>query len=260
MTSKRCHSGVMDLTPHVETLRHELAVAADAGGEDARALAERLTAPLESAARLVLLDALSAAAAEITRDLAPGSVDLRLRGREPSFVVTPPPAEHPFEEPGPPAPDVPPPPAPEGEEGATARISFRLPEHLKGQVEEAAAQAGLPRDLAPGSVALRLRGREPSFVVTPPPAEHPFEEPGPPAPDVPPPPAPEGEEGATARISFRLPEHLKGQVEEAAAQAGLSVNAWLVRAAAAALESGDAGYRASRRAPRAGQRYTGWVR
>src|SRR5262245_33616312 len=91
----------MDLTPYVSNLRQELAVAADAGGDDARALAERLTAPLESAVRLVLLDALSAAAAEITRDLAPGSVDLRLRGREPSFVVTPPPAEQPFDEPRP---------------------------------------------------------------------------------------------------------------------------------------------------------------
>ena len=99
----------MDLTPYVSNLRRELAVAAEAGGDDARALAERLTAPLESAVRLVLLDALSAAADEITRDLAPGSVDLRLRGREPSFVVTPPPAEHPFDEPGPPAADVPPP-------------------------------------------------------------------------------------------------------------------------------------------------------
>jgi len=40
----------MDLTPYVDTLRRELAVAADAGGEDARALAERLSAPLDSAA------------------------------------------------------------------------------------------------------------------------------------------------------------------------------------------------------------------
>src|SRR5512133_3893285 len=64
----------MDLTQYVENLRRELAVAADAGGEDARALAERLTAPLESAIRLMLLDALSAAADEITRELAPGSV------------------------------------------------------------------------------------------------------------------------------------------------------------------------------------------
>jgi hypothetical protein len=170
----------MDLTPYVDTLRRELAVAADAGGEDARALAERLTAPLDSAARLVLLEALSAAAAEITRDLAPGSVDLRLRGREPSFVVTSPVADQPFDEPGPPASDV---------------------------------SAAVP---------------------------------------------PEGED-PTARISFRLTEHLKSRVEEAAGQAGLSVNAWLVRAAAAALESGEPGGRAARRAPWGGQRYTGWV-
>jgi hypothetical protein len=57
-------------------------------GEDARALAERLTAPLEAATRLVLLNALSAAA-EITRELAPASVEVRLRGLDPNFVVTP---------------------------------------------------------------------------------------------------------------------------------------------------------------------------
>ena len=82
----------MDLTPYVNAVTEELAVAAEAGGPEARALAERLATPRESAIRLTLLDALSAAAAEITRDLAPGSVDLRLRGREPSFVVTSPPA------------------------------------------------------------------------------------------------------------------------------------------------------------------------
>ena len=86
-------------------------------------------------------------------------------------------------------------------------------------------------------------------------------EPSPPAADVPPPATPEGEEGAAARISFRLTEHLKGRIEEAAAQAGLSVNAWLVRAASAALESGDRDRRPSdRHAPLGGQRYTGWVR
>ena len=92
----------MDLTPYVENLRNELAVAAEAGGDDARALAERLTAPLESAVRLTLLDALSAAADEITRDLAPGSVEVRLRGGEPEFVVAPAPADEPDE----PAPDA----------------------------------------------------------------------------------------------------------------------------------------------------------
>src|SRR5919106_155020 len=95
MTSEWCHNDAMDLTPYVEKVRHELVLAADAGGEDARQLAERLTAPLESAIRLTLLDALSAAADEITRELAPGSAELRLRAGEAEFVVTPAPAEEP---------------------------------------------------------------------------------------------------------------------------------------------------------------------
>src|SRR2546421_1749387 len=126
----------MDLTPYVENLRRELAVAADAGGEDARALAERLTAPLESAIRLMLLDALSAAADEITRELAPGSVELRLRGGEPDFVVMPAPVDEPDE----PARGAQP---PEGDEGATARINLRLPEQLKAGVEHAASRERL---------------------------------------------------------------------------------------------------------------------
>src|SRR5690348_10713715 len=109
------HSGAMDLTSYVDNLRRDLATAAEAGGEEARVLAERLTAPLESAIRLALLDALSAAAAEITRDLAPGSVDLRLRGREPSFVVTAPWDEEPVAPVAPPM--APPPPVPADEEG-----------------------------------------------------------------------------------------------------------------------------------------------
>src|SRR6185295_3057621 len=85
----------MDLSLYAENLRRDLAAAADAGGDEARALAERLTAPLESSIRLTLLDALSAAADEITRELAPGSVELRLRSGEPEFVVTPAPADEP---------------------------------------------------------------------------------------------------------------------------------------------------------------------
>src|ERR687892_2564278 len=124
----------MDLTTYVENLRHELAVAAEAGGDDARALAERLTAPLEPAVRLMLLEALSTAADEITRDLAPGSVELRLRGGEPEFAVTPAPAD---DEPADAAPEAPPLP-PEGDEGETARINLRLPGQLKAGVERAA--------------------------------------------------------------------------------------------------------------------------
>src|SRR4029078_11959968 len=71
----------MDLSPYIESLRRALAVAADAGGDDARALAERLTAPLEASVRLALLDALSAAPDEITRERAPRAAELRLRAR-----------------------------------------------------------------------------------------------------------------------------------------------------------------------------------
>jgi hypothetical protein len=126
----------MDLTRYVDGLHRDLAVAAATGGEDARALAERLTAPLEPAIRLMLLDALSTAAGEITRELAPGSVELRLRSGEPEFAVTTAPAE----EPAPPAADAAPPAAPaDGDDGAVARINLRLPEQLKAGVEQAAA-------------------------------------------------------------------------------------------------------------------------
>ncbi|MDW6061786.1 toxin-antitoxin system HicB family antitoxin [Streptomyces sp. FXJ1.4098] len=134
----------MDLTPYVDNLRRELAVAAEAGGDDARELAERLTAPLESATRLTMLNVLSAAMDEITRELAPGSVDLRLRGLDPDFVVTPPPTDSgtPAQPAAPLEPLRPPAPA-EGDEGGTARVNLRLPAHLKARAEEAATREGL---------------------------------------------------------------------------------------------------------------------
>ncbi|MFM9373342.1 toxin-antitoxin system HicB family antitoxin [Streptomyces sp. Da 82-17] len=156
----------MNLTPYVETLRRELAVAAESGGSGARELAERLSAPLESAARLALLEALSAATAEITRELAPGSVDVRLRGLDPEFVVAPAyerRAAAPVGEPAPephPAPDVP----ADGDEGATARINLRLPAHLKARVEEAAGREGLSVNawlVRAVSAAVGADGRQP---------------------------------------------------------------------------------------------------
>ena len=93
MTPRWCHSGDMELGQYVSDLQRQLVDAAANGAEDTRAVAERLAAGLDAATRLVLLDALSAAAGEITRDLAPGSVDMRLRGREVEFVVTQPSTE-----------------------------------------------------------------------------------------------------------------------------------------------------------------------
>ncbi|WP_116999435.1 hypothetical protein, partial [Desertimonas flava] len=122
----------MDLTPFVDSLRHDLLVAAEVAGPDAKVAAERLVAALDASARLALMDAL-AAADEITAEMAPGSVDLRLRGREPQFVVT---APAPPEPPLPPPP--PEPPSVDGDDGITARISLRLPDSLKSKIEEAA--------------------------------------------------------------------------------------------------------------------------
>ncbi|PWR05529.1 hypothetical protein DKT68_26430 [Micromonospora acroterricola] len=174
----------MDLRPHVENLRNEFAVAAEGVDPDGRAVAERLFTQLEAATRLMLLDALSDAADEITRELAPGSVHVRLRGREPDFVVTPasPPTDGGGEDAGPPA---------------------------------------LPAPV----------------------------------------PATGGDEGGTSRINLRLPDQLKASVEEAASRAGLSVNAWLVRAVAGAVGAGEADRRPARRMePRSGQHFTGWAR
>lgn len=180
-----CHYGVMDLTPYVDHLRRELAVSAEAGGDEARALAERLSAPLESAARLTLLNVLSAAMGEVTRELAPGSVDVRLRGLDPEFVVTPPPAPEPVRE---------------------------------AQEAVAAPVAAVPS-------------------------------------------AAEADDGAMVRINLRLPAHLKGRAESAAAAEGLSVNAWLVRAVSVSLDGGGRAS-ASGRGKDAGGRggFTGWVR
>jgi hypothetical protein len=173
----------MELTSYVSGLGREFATLAEAGGEESGALVERLTGPLESAIRMTLLDALSAAADEITRDLAPGSVELRLRGRDPNFVVTLPPAEP-----------------------------------LPATAEEAGAD-----------------GPDPDLAIA--------------------------EDGPAARINVRLPEQLKAAIEEAAAKEGRSVNAWLSRAAAAALQRSDRDQRSEPpAAKRNSQRFTGWVR
>ncbi len=135
----------MDLRVYVDNIHRQLVVAAEAGGDDARALAERLVAPLDAAIRLTLQDALAAAAEEITCELAPGSVELRLRGRDPEFVVTPPPADISVD--GAPegdhSGDVVAPGSVESDDGTMSRINLRLPDQLKGRVERAAGAEGV---------------------------------------------------------------------------------------------------------------------
>ena len=128
----------MDITRYIERVREDLEATAVAGGADP-GLAERLARALDPAIRLAMLDALSQAAAEITADLPAGTVDVRLRGRDPEFVVDVPAA--------PPPPPVEPGPPPgeqdeaEGDE-RVARITLRIPEGLKNTAEELAARSG----------------------------------------------------------------------------------------------------------------------
>ena len=178
----------MDLRPYIDDLQRQLLIAADAGGDEARAVAERLVAPLEAAARLALQDVLAAAADEITTELAPGSVELRLRGREPEFVV----------------------------------MARPVDAGVDGPYDDAA------------------RPWSASGAPLPAPAE--------------------GDDATMTRINLRMSDQIKTRVERAAATEGLSVNAWLVRAATAALDRSEAASGPRPRAPHGAQRHTGWAR
>ncbi|MBB5843881.1 putative transcriptional regulator [Conyzicola lurida] len=162
----------MELGQYVNDLQRQLVSTAENGTDDTRAVAERLAGGLDSATRLVLLDVLSAAVGEITRELAPGSVDLRLRGREVEFVVSAP--------------------------------------HVDADGDDQPA----------ASVDL--------------------------------------DDQSTSRTTLRLPDALKARVDDAAAADGLSVNTWLVRAVAAALEPRQR--RSAQRTLRTGDNFAGWAR
>ena len=166
----------MDLDRYVSELQAQLAGAAETSDPDARAVAERLSATLDAAARLMVLGVVSDVASEVTREIAPGSVDVVLRGHDPHLVVT-----------------------------------------------------------------------RPETVET----------------DAPPPPATAGpaeplDDTVTSRTTLRLPDRLKARVEQAAAEEGVSVNSWFVRAIAAALEPNA--HRAPRRGTKQGDSFTGWAR
>jgi hypothetical protein len=115
-------------------------------------------------------------------------------------------------------------------------------------------------------VDLRLRDREPTFVVTPPLADRWADDVDGPVGPVPGPVAPppvDGDDDATVRISLRLPEHLKARVEHAASRAGVSINTWLIRAATAAVDTDPhrpSPHGRTSGTPHGGQRFTGWVR
>lgn len=127
----------MDLTPYLTSLRKDLAAAASAGDEDTKRHAQALTAAIEPAARLALMNALSDMAAEVTSKLPEHTVEVRLDGRDVKVAVTGQ-STRDTEEPEPEA-------QPFGSADATgdiSRVTVRLMEELKAKAEQAAAAQG----------------------------------------------------------------------------------------------------------------------
>jgi hypothetical protein len=125
----------MELSPYLETLGRDLAAAVATGGPDVVREADLFAGALDASARLCLLEALSDATAEITRKLESATVEVRLRGREADLVVTQvTPAEEPSSQPVPPSVT--------GDGADLARITLRLPEWLKQEVERSAGRTG----------------------------------------------------------------------------------------------------------------------
>ena len=120
----------MDLSPYLESLRHDLTAAAAPGGQHVADTAELLATALDASARLCLIEVLADATAEITTKLDGPTVEVRLRGREADLVVTHPAASAP-------------PPPPISESGDLARLTLRLPEQLKEAVERVASAEGI---------------------------------------------------------------------------------------------------------------------
>lgn len=131
----------MDLTPYLSTLREDLATAAAAGDDDTRRTAAMLSAALEPAARLVIMNALSDLSAEVTAALDDRIVEVRLDGRDVQVVVshTGTPVD---DEPGPTGGSTQSGPGPDPT-GDISRITLRLFEEIKTKAEDAAAAQGV---------------------------------------------------------------------------------------------------------------------
>lgn len=119
----------MQLSQIIDALRSDLNAVAAVGDEQTAQTAERIGIALEGALALRLVDAFSTVAVELNSQLPNGHVEVRLAGRDPELVFVED-APQPTEAPAP-------------EDGATARISLRLADSLKDQVEAAAAREGV---------------------------------------------------------------------------------------------------------------------
>ncbi|HEU0131142.1 MAG TPA: histidine kinase [Mycobacteriales bacterium] len=120
----------MQTAPFLDALRREVAAAAASGDPATVAVVERLASSLEAVAHLWLLDAATQAAAQLSDQLPDGHVEVRLAGRDPELVYVA-------------APEPTAAPATGDDASNAARITLRLPEGLKAQVEQWAAAEGV---------------------------------------------------------------------------------------------------------------------
>ena len=139
----------MDLSPYLETVRQGVTSAAALGDDTTRQVADRLGGAVEASTRLALIRALSDAAAQVSAEVAPTSVELRMSGAEPELVVVvpAPSAEPTLLLPDHAAAGDDEPPELEGEpvevdDEPVARVSLRLPASVKSRVDEKAARDG----------------------------------------------------------------------------------------------------------------------
>jgi predicted HicB family RNase H-like nuclease len=120
----------MQMAHHIHAIQEDLAQAAALAGDEATVDAgRRLTQALGSSLHLRLLDVVSEAALALS-DSVPGRIEVRLAGRDPELVYV-------EEE------EAEPEPTPSGaDDSFSARITLRLPEGLKAQIEVAANVEG----------------------------------------------------------------------------------------------------------------------
>jgi hypothetical protein len=137
----------MDLAPYIESVRVGVSTATSLADQHTQQVAERLGTALESSTRLALIQALSDAAGTISAELAPSSVELRMVGTDPEFVVTVESGEAEptllMPSPGETGQGTEEPSTTEAEDEPAARITLRLPQSVKVRVDEMASSEGI---------------------------------------------------------------------------------------------------------------------
>lgn len=119
----------MQMAHHIHAIQEDLAAAAALAGDEATAEAgRRLAQALGSSLQLRLLDVVGEAALALSGSV-PGRIEVRLAGRDPELVYVEEEEPEPVQAAG-------------ADDSFTARITLRLPEGLKAQIEVAAQLEG----------------------------------------------------------------------------------------------------------------------